>query len=324
MKLGLGLGIARFVARFFGWIINGFTLEGTPREPSAATPTITGTTLSGPLGTYFATNTTTLVETEITLTAINPTYDLSPLGTAGQNISVVYVNLSGQSGVITIPGAYALTEDYTGYGANGSSKWTDFEALWTRQNSELDITLGTTTYGIAGQRISIVQTSTTSARYMYRDDTRIPDAAWDTMQIRGRLQITTSANDFGGVGWGGATTFCGIHVRNSTTSTGRIAFVNTGDVGTSTPGTALVTGLNSSDSIEFLIDIAADKRTVQFKAWTLPGSEPGSWGGSFTLGADISFATTGLRLYSKVDSASDLGQRNLGWRMAINSAAAAF
>jgi hypothetical protein len=93
-----------FAARFFGWIINGFTLEGTPRTPSAGTPTITGTTLSGPYGTYFATNTTTLVETEITLNEITPTYELSALGTAGQQIDVEYVNLSSQSGIITIPG----------------------------------------------------------------------------------------------------------------------------------------------------------------------------------------------------------------------------
>jgi hypothetical protein len=119
-----------FAARFFGWIINGFTLEGTPRTPSAATPTITGTTLSGPYGTYFATNTTTLAETEITLNEITPTYELSALGTAGQQIDVEYANLSSQSGIITIPGpaitpitvnqatSYTSATDATSYSTN--------------------------------------------------------------------------------------------------------------------------------------------------------------------------------------------------------------
>jgi hypothetical protein len=311
-----------FVARFFGWIINGFTLEGVPRTPSAATPTITGTILSGPYGTYFATNTTTLVETEITLTSINPTYNLAPLGTAGQNISVVYVNLSSQSGVITVPGAYTLTEDYTGYGANGAKDWaTVFEALWTRQGTETNINLASDTDGINGKRISLEQTTTT-ARYIYRDDTRIPDNAWETMQIRGRARIA-AANDYGGVGWGSASGFFGIHIRGSSTNVGRVAYVNNGDMATASPGTALLSSVADTTAVEFLIDIASDKRTVQFKAWTLPGSEPGTWGGSYTLGADISFSN-GLRLFSKVDGAAQYGLRTLGWRMAVNGTAAAF
>ncbi len=313
----------RLVARFFGWIVNGFTIEGVPRVPSAATPTITGTTLSGPFGTYFATNLTTLVETEIELTAIAPTHDLAPLGSAGQQISVEYVNLSTESGVITIPGAYTLREDYTTYGANGSNKWSTFEALWTRQNAEVEVDLGTDANGIGGRRISITQSaSIASPRYIFRDDTRIPDGAWDTIQIRGRAKLAL-ADDYAGIGWGSATTFCGIHIRGTSTNAGRVALVNTGDVGIASPGTSMMTSVATSADVEFLLDIASNKRTVSAKAWLVGGSEPGSWQQSFTLGADVSLAN-GLRQFIKVSTGGDYGQRSLGWHMTINGPAPTF
>lgn len=215
-----------------------------------------------------------------------------------------------------------LTEDWSGYTAGDT--FTQLDTLYGRNASNIDALVAADATGPAGLRISLTM-STSAAGYLRRDDTLRTDGTWGRFQIRARIKTQVHNSARGGIGWGTATTAYGIQVRRGSSSgTNTIVFLNGGDMSASTGGTTLFSSVADGAAYDLLLDIASDKRTFSYKVWATSGSEPGSYDGSVTLGADASLSS-GLRLFGgAVSTGGNTAIRCLAWRLALDTDAVAF